>query len=70
MTIEDQRYLREALEEARKGLGQTSPNPAVGAILVRDGEVVGRSHHTWEGRKHAEAAAVEQAGERARGAAL
>jgi diaminohydroxyphosphoribosylaminopyrimidine deaminase/5-amino-6-(5-phosphoribosylamino)uracil reductase len=70
MTIDDQRYLREALEEARKGIGLTSPNPTVGAILVRDGEVVGRSHHTWEGRQHAEAAAVESAGERALGAAL
>src|SRR5262245_35916304 len=70
MTTEDQRYLREALDEARKGIGLTSPNPAVGAILVRDGEVVARSHHTWEGKKHAEVAAIEEAGERARGAAL
>jgi len=63
-------YMREALELARQGLGQTSPNPAVGAILVREGEVVGRGFHTWSGIKHAEVLALEQAGERARGATL
>ena len=60
----------EALALARKGAGRTSPNPAVGAVVVRDGEVVGRGFHTWAGVKHAEIIALEEAGERARGAEL
>ncbi|HEX8984305.1 MAG TPA: bifunctional diaminohydroxyphosphoribosylaminopyrimidine deaminase/5-amino-6-(5-phosphoribosylamino)uracil reductase RibD, partial [Bryobacteraceae bacterium] len=63
-------YMRQALDLARQGLGLTSPNPTVGAVLVRDGEVVGSGLHTWSGRKHAEIVALEQAGERARGATL
>ncbi|MDX2150983.1 MAG: bifunctional diaminohydroxyphosphoribosylaminopyrimidine deaminase/5-amino-6-(5-phosphoribosylamino)uracil reductase RibD [Bryobacteraceae bacterium] len=63
-------YLREALALARRGIGQTSPNPVVGAVLVRDGEVVGRGFHTYAGVKHAEVLAIEEAGERARGATL
>jgi len=62
--------MREALELARQGLGLTSPNPSVGAVLVRDGETVGRGFHTYAGRKHAEIIALEQAGESARGATL
>jgi diaminohydroxyphosphoribosylaminopyrimidine deaminase/5-amino-6-(5-phosphoribosylamino)uracil reductase len=63
-------YLREALDLARQGMGKTSPNPAVGAVLVNGGEVVGRGVHTWAGMKHAEILALEQAGDRARGAEL
>ncbi|MEX2263489.1 MAG: bifunctional diaminohydroxyphosphoribosylaminopyrimidine deaminase/5-amino-6-(5-phosphoribosylamino)uracil reductase RibD [Bryobacteraceae bacterium] len=63
-------YLREALELARRGAGQTSPNPAVGAVLVREGEVVGRGFHTYGGRKHAEILALEEAAGKARGADL
>ncbi|MGD0199649.1 MAG: bifunctional diaminohydroxyphosphoribosylaminopyrimidine deaminase/5-amino-6-(5-phosphoribosylamino)uracil reductase RibD [Bryobacteraceae bacterium] len=63
-------YMRQALDLARQGLGRTSPNPAVGAVLVRDGEIVGRGFHTYAGREHAEALALEQAGEKARGATL
>ena len=65
-----ERYLRLALELARKGAGRTSPNPAVGAVIVRDGAVVGQGFHTWAGVKHAEIVALEEAGERARGAAM
>ena len=57
-----------ALELARQGVGRTSPNPAVGAVLVRGGEIVGRGFHTWSGLKHAEIEALAEAGERARGA--
>ena len=57
-----------ALELARRGVGRTSPNPAVGAVLVRDGEVVGQGFHTWSGVRHAEIVALAEAGERARGA--
>ena len=62
--------MRDALALARRGVGQTSPNPAVGAVVVRDGEVVGRGFHTYAGLKHAEVLALEEAGERARGATL
>lgn len=63
-------FIQEALELARQGLGQTSPNPMVGALLVRNGEVVGRGFHTYQGVKHAEIIALDQAGPRARGATL
>src|SRR3977135_266514 len=63
-------YLREALDLARLGRGQTSPNPMVGAVLVRDGQIVGRGFHTYAGLKHAEIIAIEQAGDEARGATL
>ena len=66
----DARYLREALDLARKGNAQASPNPLVGAVLVRDGQAVGRGFHTWAGVKHGEILALEEAGERARGATL
>jgi diaminohydroxyphosphoribosylaminopyrimidine deaminase/5-amino-6-(5-phosphoribosylamino)uracil reductase len=61
-------WMREALDLARQGRAQASPNPMVGAVLVRDGEAVGRGFHTYAGVKHAEVIALEQAGERARGA--
>jgi pyrimidine deaminase RibD-like protein len=60
----------EALALARQGEGRTSPNPTVGAVIVRDGEIVGRGFHTWSGVDHAEIAALREAGEAARGAAL
>jgi diaminohydroxyphosphoribosylaminopyrimidine deaminase/5-amino-6-(5-phosphoribosylamino)uracil reductase len=63
-------FMREALDLARKGRALTSPNPMVGAVLVREGEVVGRGFHTWAGLQHAEVIALAQAGERARGATL
>lgn len=64
------RYLQEALDLAAQGVGRTSPNPAVGAVVVRDGTVAGRGFHTWAGVKHAEVLALEQAGESARGSTL
>jgi len=63
-------FLREALDLARRGRGQTSPNPMVGAVLVREGEVVGRGFHTYGGMKHAEVHALEEAGPLACGATL
>src|SRR6202451_3594872 len=60
----------EALELARQGLGRTSPNPTVGAVLVKGGEIVGRGFHTYTGAKDAEVLAFEEAGEQARGATL
>jgi diaminohydroxyphosphoribosylaminopyrimidine deaminase / 5-amino-6-(5-phosphoribosylamino)uracil reductase len=60
----------EALELARQGEGSSSPNPTVGAMLVRDGAVVGRGFHTWSGVDHAEIVALREAQESARGATL
>src|SRR6266550_6304018 len=67
----DEKFLRQALELARNGIGLTAPNPNVGAVIVNNrGEVVGTGSHTYEGVKHAEVLALEQAGEKARGATL
>jgi diaminohydroxyphosphoribosylaminopyrimidine deaminase / 5-amino-6-(5-phosphoribosylamino)uracil reductase len=63
-------YLEEALQLAAHGVGRVSPNPAVGAVVVRDGEVVGRGFHTWSGLKHAEVIALEEAGDKAKGSTL
>lgn len=63
-------FMREALDLARKGRGLASPNPLVGAVVVRDGEIVGRGFHTYAGMHHAEIIALAQAGERARGATV
>src|SRR5579862_6833563 len=63
-------FIREALDLARRGRGLASPNPMVGAVVVRDGQVVGRGFHTYSGRDHAEILALVQAGEAARGATL
>jgi diaminohydroxyphosphoribosylaminopyrimidine deaminase/5-amino-6-(5-phosphoribosylamino)uracil reductase len=67
----DQKYLRRALELAQRSFGLASPNPNVGAVLVDDsGSVVAEGFHTYDGIKHAEILAIEQAGEKARGATL
>ncbi len=63
-------FMRQAIAAARRGLGRTSPNPAVGAVVVRGGRVVGRGHHARAGGPHAEVVALRAAGERARGADL
>jgi diaminohydroxyphosphoribosylaminopyrimidine deaminase/5-amino-6-(5-phosphoribosylamino)uracil reductase len=62
--------LERALELAERGRGTTYPNPVVGAVLVRDGEVVGEGWHERKGGPHAEVNAIAAAGERARGATL
>lgn len=59
--------MAEALAEAAKGAGLTSPNPAVGAVVVRNGQIVARGHHIFANRKHAEVVALEAAGDAARG---
>ena len=61
-------FMRRAIEAARRGRGTCEPNPMVGAVIVRDGEVVGVGHHADFGGPHAEVAALDDAGERARGA--
>jgi diaminohydroxyphosphoribosylaminopyrimidine deaminase/5-amino-6-(5-phosphoribosylamino)uracil reductase len=63
-------YLDRALELAERGRGLTRPNPVVGALVVRDGEVVGEGWHERAGGPHAEVSALEQAGDLAGGATL
>lgn len=67
--IQDATFLREALALAAKGAGMTSPNPAVGALVVRDGQVLGTGYFTWSGVRHAEVRALDEAGD-ARGATV
>jgi diaminohydroxyphosphoribosylaminopyrimidine deaminase/5-amino-6-(5-phosphoribosylamino)uracil reductase len=70
MTIDEQ-HMRRALDLARAGVGLVSPNPAVGAVVVdASGREVGAGTHTYDGIKHAEVLALEQAGHAARGGAL
>lgn len=71
MTANDMRWLREAVDLARRGAGLASPNPQVGAVVVDpSGAKVGEGIYTYEGRKHAEVLALEQAGGRARAGTL
>ena len=63
-------HLARAFELAERGRGTTQPNPVVGAVLVRDGEVVGEGWHARKGEPHAEANALAAAGDRARAATL
>ncbi|MDF9754799.1 diaminohydroxyphosphoribosylaminopyrimidine deaminase/5-amino-6-(5-phosphoribosylamino)uracil reductase [Pseudomonas sp. TE6288] len=67
-TILDAHYMARAVELARNGLYSTHPNPRVGCVIVRDGEVVGEGWHVRAGEPHAEVHALRQAGERALGA--
>lgn len=67
---EDARFMLMALELAERGWGRVSPNPMVGAVVVRDGEVIGEGWHREYGGPHAEVEALGVAGERARGATL
>jgi len=67
----DELFLRQALELAARGMGLASPNPMVGALVVDErGRIVGRGTHLYEGRKHAEILALEEAGPLARGNTL
>jgi diaminohydroxyphosphoribosylaminopyrimidine deaminase / 5-amino-6-(5-phosphoribosylamino)uracil reductase len=66
----DRDFMRQALELARRGLYTTTPNPRVGAVIVKDGAVLGTGWHEKAGLPHAEALALKAAGESARGATL
>lgn len=70
ITAEDLRYLKRALTLARRALGRTSPNPMVGAVVVRDGRVVGEGFHPKAGEPHAEVFALRAAGDQSRGATI
>ena len=70
MTIQTDQFMQKALALARLGQGRTAPNPPVGAVLVRDGKVVGEGYHPAAGEPHAEIFALREAGALARGADL
>jgi diaminohydroxyphosphoribosylaminopyrimidine deaminase / 5-amino-6-(5-phosphoribosylamino)uracil reductase len=67
---DDTRFMRLAFALGRRGLGRTWPNPAVGAVIVKDGVIVGRGWTQPGGRPHAETEALARAGDAARGATL
>ncbi len=69
-TENDLKYMRMALELSVKGIGKVSPNPMVGAVLVKRGKVVGRGYHRASGSAHAEVNAIKSAGRNARGATM
>jgi diaminohydroxyphosphoribosylaminopyrimidine deaminase / 5-amino-6-(5-phosphoribosylamino)uracil reductase len=69
-THNDVSYMRRAIRLAERGRGLASPNPPVGALIVRDGAIVGQGFHRGPGTAHAEIEAIEAAGEVARGATL
>src|SRR3954468_2160414 len=63
-------FMHEALGLAAQGKGLTSPNPTVGAVVEKNGQVLGRGFHTWSGKDHAEIVALREAGDAARGSTL
>jgi len=66
----DEIFMRQVLRLARRGLGLTSPNPVVGAFVVRDGQIIGTGYHKKAGTPHAEIGALSKAGEGAKGSTL
>ena len=66
----DEKYMDLALELAEKGRGYVNPNPMVGAVVVKDGEIVGKGWHKFYGGPHAEVYALDEAGEKAEGATI
>lgn len=66
----DEKYMAIALELAARARGRTSPNPMVGAVVVKDGRIVGRGFHEKAGTPHAEVHALREAGELAKGATI
>ena len=68
ITARDERYMREAIKLSETHVGRTGPNPSVGCVIVKDGEIVGRGVTALGGRPHAEPQAIAEAGEKARGA--
>ncbi|MEJ2058381.1 MAG: bifunctional diaminohydroxyphosphoribosylaminopyrimidine deaminase/5-amino-6-(5-phosphoribosylamino)uracil reductase RibD, partial [Desulfofustis sp.] len=63
-------FMRQALKEARRGYGRTSPNPCVGAIIVKENEIIARGYHQKAGGPHAEVEALNKAGAAAQGAEM
>ncbi|PIE60402.1 MAG: riboflavin biosynthesis protein RibD [Desulfobulbus propionicus] len=70
MQSKDEQYMQLAIEQAKKGRGRTSPNPAVGAVIVKDGVVIGKGYHKKAGTPHAEIHAIADAKESVEGATI
>jgi diaminohydroxyphosphoribosylaminopyrimidine deaminase/5-amino-6-(5-phosphoribosylamino)uracil reductase len=68
--MNDELWMKRVLRLAERGKGRTSPNPVVGAVLVKNGRIVGEGYHEKAGQEHAEVIAIRHAGEDARGATL
>ena len=68
--VNDEYYMRRALELAKRGEGWCSPNPMVGAVIVKDGEIIGEGWHERCGEAHAERNALARCGAEARGATM
>lgn len=62
----DERFMKKVIRLARRGLGSTSPNPVVGALIVKNGQIISSGYHKMAGAPHAEIEALSKAGERAR----
>ncbi len=69
-TSREKQFMRSAIRLAEKGLGFTSPNPAVGAVVVKNGKIIGRGYHERAGKPHAEVNAIRDAGHQCRGAEI
>ncbi len=70
ITKQDEIYMKKALSLAKKGRGRTSPNPPVGAVIVKEGKIVGKGYHKKAGGPHAEIFAIEDAKELCKGATI
>jgi diaminohydroxyphosphoribosylaminopyrimidine deaminase/5-amino-6-(5-phosphoribosylamino)uracil reductase len=70
LSSSDEKYMRQALRLARKGLGKTSPNPMVGAVIVKEGRIIGQGYHGYFGGDHAEIDALKSAAEDVSGATM
>ncbi|MFH1959163.1 MAG: bifunctional diaminohydroxyphosphoribosylaminopyrimidine deaminase/5-amino-6-(5-phosphoribosylamino)uracil reductase RibD [Patescibacteria group bacterium] len=70
MTNEDQLFMKKALILAKKGMSWTRPNPLVGAVIVRDGEIIGQGYHTRCGEAHAEVEAIRSTKKSTKGATM
>ena len=68
--MRDEEYMKLAVRLASRGMGKTSPNPVVGAVIVKDGRIIGKGYHRYFGGNHAEVNAIQSAGEDLRGATM
>ena len=66
----DEKYMARAIELAKRGTGSVNPNPLVGAVVVKDGKIIGEGWHKKYGGPHAEVWALNEAGENAKGATV
>lgn len=68
--LEHKEYMKLAIELAKNGIGKVNPNPLVGAVVVKNNEIIGKGYHQYFGGSHAEVFALDEAGENAKGATI